>query len=426
MIMKPEDYFRKLKPVMGIAIDRLWTSYLAEDEKGKKEIEELLPILAQKALNKDYNNGYNLLVPPSKELASGEYIIGDVEYADKKFYPFGLREDEWIQHLSIFGRTGSGKTNLVYQLLRNFIQKGKPFLVFDWKRSYRKLAEENPGIKIYSIGQKACQFGFNPLVPPPNTNPEVWLKKLIEVMCHAYFLGDGVTYLLTQTFDALYKKYGVYWGVRKYDPTMKDAYQAIRYMNYKGRQSLWLASTIRAVYALCFGEFGKVLSNNPATPINDILMGQVIIELDSLSNADKIFFIEALLLWIYFYRMADGKRNEFKHAIVIEEAHHILLKKKLDVTGEEPVTDIIIREIREFGESIIVVDQHPSLISPAAIGNTYCTVCLNLKHKNDLDLMYKTLLLEERDILSRLPVGYGIVKLQGRYFMPFLIKIPRS
>lgn len=411
---------------MGTAIDRLWISYLAEDEKGKKEIEELLPILAQKALKKDYNEGYNLLVPPSKEQALGKYPLGEVVYAERGFYPFGLREEDWIQHLSIFGRTGSGKTNLVYQILKNFIQKGKPFLVFDWKRSYRKLAEENPSIKIYSIGQKACSFGFNPLVPPPNTSSEVWLKKLIEVMCHAYFLGEGVAYLLTQTFDALYKKYGLYWGIRKYNPTMKDAYGVIRYMNYKGRQSLWLASTIRAVYALCFGEFGKVLSNNPATPIDDILNRQVIIELDSLSNADKIFFIEALLLWIYFYRMADGKRNEFKHAIVIEEAHHILLKKKLDVTGEEPVTDIILREIREFGESVIVVDQHPSLISPPAIGNTYCTICLNLKHKNDLDLMHKTLLLENRELLSMLPVGYGIVKLQGRYFMPFLIHIPET
>ena len=31
--------------------------------------------------------------------------------------------------------------------------------------------------------------------------------------------------------------------------------------------------------------------------------------------------------------MAQSKREDFKHAIIIEEAHHILLRKKQEVTG---------------------------------------------------------------------------------------------
>jgi 3-dehydroquinate synthetase len=51
-------------------------------------------------------------------------------------------------------------------------------------------------------------------------------------------------------------------------------------------------------------------------------------------------------LWIHHFRLSEGERETFKHAIIIEEAHHILLRKKQEMTGTEAVTDIILREIR--------------------------------------------------------------------------------
>lgn len=137
-----EEQLRRLKPAYGKSIDSLWLSYLTEDSKGKKEIEEIVPILTMKGLNESYDEDKINLVPPSQQQADGEYRIGNVEYADKGFYPFGLREDEWIQHLSIFGRSGSGKTNLVLGIIKSFLEKKKPFLIFDWKRNYRDMFTE--------------------------------------------------------------------------------------------------------------------------------------------------------------------------------------------------------------------------------------------------------------------------------------------
>ena len=54
------------------------------------------------------------------------------------------------------------------------------------------------------------------------TPATVWLKKLIEVMCHAYFLGEGVMVLLMRAIDALYKDYGLYTNKPKGYPTMAD------------------------------------------------------------------------------------------------------------------------------------------------------------------------------------------------------------
>jgi len=87
--------------------------------------------------------------------------------------------------------------------------------------------------------------------------------------------------------------------------------------------------------------------------------------------------------------------------------------------------DIIFREIHEFGLSLILLDQHPSKISLYALGNTYCTICMNLKTRTDINAVAQCLLLDkEKDILGSLEVGQAVVKLQGRIAHPFQVSIP--
>jgi hypothetical protein len=87
--------------------------------------------------------------------------------------------------------------------------------------------------------------------------------------------------------------------------------------------------------------------------------------------------------------------------------------------------EITFREIREFGESLIILDQHPSQISLPALGNTYCTIAMNQKHKSDINALSQCMLLDkDKDLLGQLRVGQAIVKLQGRIARPFQIKVP--
>lgn len=422
-----ESLFRKLKPVLGKQIDSLWLAYNTQtDSRSRAEIVGILYSLASKYLDETYDKKL-LLSLPEKEIIDGEYKLGKVVYGDQGYYPFGLREDEWLRHIGIFGTTGSGKTNCAFLLLWNLVKKKKPFLIFDWKRNYRDLLvfEEFKETKIYTIGRDISPFFFNPLIPPDNTNPRSWLKTLIEALMHSYFLGEGVAFLLQNAIDQAYSDFGVYSGAKEY-PTFKDVLNILENMKVKGRKALWMDSTLRTLGVLCFGEFSKVLNVRRPYPIGHLLKENVILELDSLTNSDKTFFIEAILLWIHHYRLSEKHREIFKHALFIEEAHHILLRKKQEMTGTEAITDIILREIRELGESIILIDQHPSLISMPALGNTYTTVCFGLKHKADMNTISESLLLdkEQIDFLGQLETGLAIVKLQGRYFKPFLVKFP--
>jgi hypothetical protein len=426
--MKIDEVFRKLRPVMGTQLDTLWQEYLVSDTSTRQTIERTLRVTLARRLAETFESEQVLLKPPPEVLANGEYPVGMIHYGEDRFYPFGLREDEFIQHIGVFGRSGSGKTNLAYLLLNGLVEAGKPFLVFDWKRNYRDLISKHEfsDLLVFTVGRDVAPFRFNPLIPPPGTPATVWLKKLIEVMCHAYFLGEGVSVLLMRAIDHLYREAGLYDGKLEGYPTMADVRDYLVAYKAKGREAGWMESAMRAVEVLCFGEMGKVLSSPKAFDISKLLDRRVILELDALTNADKTFLIESLLLWIHHYRMAQQKREDFKHAIVIEEAHHILLRKKQEVTGEETVTDVLLREIRELGESVICLDQHPSLISKPALGNTYTTFAFSLKHRGDIAMIQDCLHLdgEQAGYLGRLEVGWAVVKLQGRWFFPFLVKFP--
>ncbi len=213
-----KEICKKLKPMIGQQAECYWLAYLTEDREGKKEIADMLQIMAMQLLGPEFeNNEIHLSVPP-EITAKGEYSIGNVTYVGRALYPFGLREDEWLQHISIFGRSGAGKTNTVFLLIKNLIDHKKPFLIFDWKRNYRDLLTNDNKTLVYTIGSNTSPFAFNPLIPPKGVDPDIWLKKLIEIIAHAYYLGEGVMYLFQEAIHAVYKKEPtITWNLCIYD-----------------------------------------------------------------------------------------------------------------------------------------------------------------------------------------------------------------
>ncbi len=418
---------RRLRPILGAKMDEVFTAYCAEDPEGKQQLEVYLELLSAKHLPQGLDGIDNDLIPPAQEQARGQYPIGQVNYGGKDLYPFGLRENEWIQHMAILGRSGSGKTNIGFSILQTLAQHRKPFLVFDWKRNYRDLLirPEFRDVEVYTIGRSIAPLTFNPLIPPAGTDPKTWLKKLNEVIAHAYCLGNGVLFLLQQAVDAVYEEAGVYENLVQRWPTFKDVLLKAGKMDLIGRGSGWLSSTLRALSSPCFGGMGELLNSSSNRSIDHILDGNVILELDGLSQADKTFFVQACLLYLHHKKMAENTRERFDRCILIEEAHHILSGQRTSLTGSESVMDTTYREIREFGVSLVLLDQMPSKLSGFALANSYATICMSMSNRADINAMTQTLLLESgKDILGTLEVGQAVVKLQGRIPRPFLISIP--
>jgi len=423
-----KDLLRKLSPLFGNQTKALWyLNLLSKDSKSAYSNRELTRLLVDKEAKCDYQKQIRL-PPPSLQSLKGEYHVGNVIYPNVKYSTFGLQEDEFLKHILIVGMTGTGKTNLTLQILQVLGKKKKPFLIFDWKRNYQKL-KKLPcfhDLKVIRIADKNCSFRFNPLIPPPGVHPKHWLALIIDVIKHAFFVAHGPEYFFRKGIDELYGRFKVYEGNKVY-PTFGDLQKILGKESVRGREGLWMSSSKRVLSVLTFsGLLGDILNVREQGEIEELLNGNVVLELDNLATLERIFLTESLLLWLYYFRKNQGPCHNLRHVTVIEEAHHILSEKKESQSGEESVVEQAVRMIREFGEGMIVVDQEPSKLSKSIMANTNSKVCFNLGSGLDVRVMAEAMNLDlsEKDSIDKLKVGHGIVKTKHRFFEPIHIRFP--
>jgi hypothetical protein len=401
---------QQLKPVIGKKAEKLWQMYLLSgDADERAELAQVINLMAEKRLD-NFNIQQINLIPPENKIP-GKYSIGMILYG-RDFLPvgnFSLTDQDWIRHIGIFGSTGAGKTTVVYNLIGQLAREKKPFLILDWKRDYRDLLK-NPEFKdilVFTVGRKTSPFQFNPKEKPPGVDENVWLKKLQEIISHAYLLGPGAEDVMMEN---------------RHYPTFGEMQEHLNKQRKKARELLWWSSAKRTLNAINFPGLSEVV-NSKSFDIPALLDKQVILELDSLSDSDKVFLIGSLLMWIYYYRMAQPDRERWKHTIFLEEAHHLLLRQP--DSKPENYADTLMREVRVFGQAMVVIDQRPSKISDSALANINTKVCLGLNLAQDILAMSKALLLErqQQNFIGMLKVGRAIVKSQ-RITFPFLCQLP--
>lgn len=406
-----EEKLRILKPILqSKQWEYLRMSYAMEkDFKKRFQIENMLDLLIAKHVP-GLQMDQILLPPPSVEQLSGEYPIGRISYPGNRNSIFGVREKEWIKHCGIFGKTGSGKTTLMVEILKELCQKDKPFLIFDYKRNYRDLLKhpdfEKHNILIFTVGRNnVVPFHFNPKAGPEGVEEYVWIKQLAQIIEKVYLLGPGAN-------DVFMESAGM--------DTFRQMQERVLKQKKRARELLWWASVKRTLNAINYPGLGEVVNCLKGYPIPDLLNKRVILELDGLSDSDQGFIIGSLLLWIYHYRLRQPEREILKHFIIIEEAHHLFLETR----KEEDIADIIMREIRELGEAIIVIDQHPSKMSVSALGNLSTKFALTMSLNQDVMAIANAMLLgkDERKYLSMLTLGQCICR-ADRFPLPVLLMI---
>ena len=406
-----EEKLRILKPILPQKQwDYLRLRFILEKDIRKRfEIENLIDLLiAQNVPGLQMDQ--ILLPPPNGKELSGDYPVGRINYPNNKNSIFGIREKEWIKHCGIFGKTGSGKTTLMVRILKELCEKDKPFLIFDYKRNYRDLLKhpdfEKHNILIFTVGRNnVIPFQFNPKVGPDGVEEYVWIKQLAQIIEKVYLLGPGAN-------DVFMESAGM--------DTFRQMQEKVLKQKKRARELLWWASVKRTLNAINYPGLGEVVNCQRGYPIPELLNKRVILELDGLSDSDQAFIIGSLLLWIYHYRLRQPEREVLKHFIVIEEAHHLFLETR----KEEDIADIIMREIRELGEAIIVIDQHPSKMSISALGNLSTKFVLTLSLNQDVAAIANAMLLEkdEQRYLAMLTLGQCVCR-SDRFPIPVLLTI---
>jgi len=433
-VLTVEDICRKLKPILGPKIDKIYFSYItSESRETKEEMAAMIHALYEKHFDNFLDADAVLSPPKNPADVNGDYPIGRVLYGKKELFPFALREHDMPRHVCISGMSGSGKTTLAFNVLEGLIAKDKPFLVFDWKKSFRPLLAKDQSLTCFTVGDSKLtnNFKININRPPKGVSPKEWITVICDLVAESFFVSYGVHKVLVEVMDEAFKEWGVYRGSEKY-PTWNHFKWMLeeRLEKAKNRESTWIESALRVATVLTFGDFGEVVNyrGESAVTVEDIMDRRVVFELNALGNIEKKFFCEFILM--YIYKMRKARQNNvdhgFDYAILVDEAHNIFLKDKTNFVSES-VTDMVYREMREYGVSLICLDQHISKLSDTVKGNSACHIAFQQQLPEDIDSISKIMhLYDQKELFSGLEVGVGVVKLSDRYTKPFFMKAPYS
>ena len=412
---------QQLKPLIADAADSLWTHYqLAEHPAARQEAESMIRMMAVSYLGNQVEDREIRLPPLERPNGFGDLRLGEICYPGRISEQLFMNSKDLVKHVGIFATTGSGKTNIAYALLRQFMKKQIPFMAIDWKRSYRNLLTL-PGtkeLKVYTVGRKASPFAWNPLRPPPNVHPQTWIQILSDVLEKTHVAGQGVADVISELTDAEFTARGFYHDAEKQTdyPNFHDLKNRLERTRYSGRRALWRDSCLRVLRTFTVGPASEAFNAREPLHLERLLSEPVILELDlELPKTVRSFLTEVILRWIHLYRLSQGETEKLRHVLILEEAHNIF---PLRHTNDAPNGGLenVYREIRSFGQGLIALTQHPSLLPIYVLGNTHTLIFLALTHEADIIAARQALFLErQQDVfLDRLKVGEGIVKIKGQ------------
>jgi len=421
-----EEICRKLKPIIGSEADDLWYSYLAEDDKGRRELAVDIEILAEKFLKTQPLSKQKILLdPPPRHKCSGSFLLGQVSYNEKDQGPLYLRSEDFVKQVGIFAVTGEGKTNLAYLLALQLARAKVPFLVIDWKRSWRNLLSlkeqfpELKNVRVFTVGREVLPFHWNPFRHPPGSNRELWISTIADTLEKSHLSGPGVAYYFNKIYLNLLRelKDGFY-------PNFFDGLKEIQKVKAYERELKWKQTALRIFTSFITGSLAQTFNKRNPLRVEELLDKPVILELDlEMPKPLRIFISEIILRWIHLYRLCQGETDNLRHVLFLEEAHNLFTKNPF--TKETNSLENIYREIRAFGQGIVTITQHPSLLPVYLLGNCHTQIYLGLQHEDDINTARKALFLsrDQESYLNMLNVGQCITKIKNR-IDPCLVNTP--
>lgn len=410
-MMERDALLEKLAVLIPERVEAWRRSLAFTDAPTRALIEQEIRATAHRLLGD--TNKRLFLSPPSEAEARGVLRLGSVVFESEK-WQVGLRHSDVMQHVAIFGRSGAGKTNAVFGLLQQLSDKRIPFVFLDWKRTGRHLMPHLRGrTELFTPGRSLSPFTFNPFLVPPGVEANTYLLQVSDVLTRAYQLGVGSRSLIERSLRQCY--------TASRAPALFDVMAALRGLPEPERVRAWKISGLRALESLELAGLTTKDAVAQEAVVQTMLAGQTIVELNGLSSQSKAFLVPLIALWIYSAKLASNARERLELVLVLEEAHHVL---RADARGGETVMTMLLRQCRELGIGIVIVDQHPHLMHPV-VANAATTILLNLRDPRDVKRGSELVGLSERDrrFVNQLPVGDGVVRLE-RVDRPFLVRFP--
>jgi hypothetical protein len=362
--------------------------------------------------------------------------------------PRGIHVSTLTKHLSCFGLPGSGKTTNNIAVIIQLAERGIPSLVLECaKKEFRalKMQGDHPRSKIRRWSEQLEIYTVgNEDVSPLRFN---FLEVLVDIVEHIATVmycikasipvsAGSLPALLLEALEELYEDY----HERRHPPVMVELIDVIEKVLARKGYSSQTRSDMRTAIetrleVLARGIIGKVFQCRHGISIEHLLTVSCIIELDILPADQMRLLALFLLVWIRLYlKTAPACSGKLRFVILIEEAHVIFGTRSLGGASEEVadtdavIADVISRllvELRALGVGIILSDQHPSALDPAATRSVGSMLAFRQVHSQDREELGCSMLFQDRQTqdIARAEPGEAFLFTEG-YFGPRRIRTP--
>jgi len=356
--------------------------------------------------------------------------------------------DQLSSHVFVSGSTGVGKSNALYEMLRQINEAGVPFLVIEpAKGEYKHVFGHRADVQVYGTHPThAALLKINPFRFPAAIHVLEHVDRLIEIFNVCWPMYAAMPSILKESILQAYQQCG--WDLEhstnRFDenlfPTFSDllftletvisdsAYSQELKGNYAGSLTMRVSSLTNGLNGLIFS----------ANEIDNTLLfdRSAIVDLSRVGSSEtKALIMGIMVMRLSEHRMAQGGMNRrLQHVTVLEEAHNILRRSTVESGAEgsglmgksvEMLSNAI-AEMRTYGEGFFIVDQSPHAVDISAIRNTNTKIIMRLPDEMDRRLIGKSAALrdDQLDEISRLPTGVAIVY-QNDWLEPVLCKVDK-
>lgn len=358
--------------------------------------------------------------------------FGNIELTN----PVGLNLNLLTSHMFVTGTTGSGKSNAIYGILSNLLQRGVKCLVIEpAKGEYKNVFGGRDDFHVLGTNPNLMPLlKVNPFSFPKGIHVEEHIDRLIDIFNACWPMYAAMPAVLKEAIGRAYESCG--WNLvnstSEYDlfPTFEDVenelngyineseYSADSKGDYKGALGTRLQSLSNGIIGKIFS--GQELSSKELFDRNNI------IDLSRVGSVEtKSLIMGILIIKLNEYRMSEniGMNLPLRHVTVLEEAHNLLratssvqTQESSNLTGKSvEMIASSIAEMRTYGEGFVIADQSPALLDKSVICNTNTKIIMNLPNQEDRVIAATSIGLSEQqgNELSRLKTGLAVVYQKG-------------
>jgi len=363
----------------------------------------------------------NVFPIPDPKILQGDIYVGNAVGNNLPVY-LSLRNIN--ENIGVWGRAGSGKTNLCTILCLELNKRHIPIRAYDYKAEYRDLLPFiekgvvlNPSLDKLNLLE-------------PTGEPNAWIQFLADILQQDFNLKPETKFMLLNYMDELYKAYGVYEGKNTY-PSLQNLREfLLEAANKTGtpsskRRKIFTCLELIETLRTSLGEMLDCSNGYTEGLLSDFEF--ISYEMSNLNSNVQSLLSKIRLKQIHQRYFLGEHRNELKLVNLFEESKMNFAQSLHQSSTSVDFSKQIVTQGRSPGLGSIITDQNKNELADFVLNNLSVQICFNLSSPRERRLTgYSLGCNSERQIeqLRYLKIPYAVISKAG--YPPFLFSIPKS